>query len=84
VNFSRTPLPNPEGLLLHVGIYAYRTAALLEVARAEPGRRELDESLEQLRWLETGRTIAVRIVDAAPEEAHAIDVAKDLEVLAPD
>ena len=83
VNFSRIPLPNPEGLLLHVGIYAYCTAALLEVARAEPGRRELDESLEQLRWLETGRTIAVSIVDAAPEEAHAIDVATDLEALAP-
>jgi 3-deoxy-manno-octulosonate cytidylyltransferase (CMP-KDO synthetase) len=79
VDFSRRALTNPEGLLAHVGIYAYRSAALLDVAALEPRAREVEESLEQLRWLETGRTIALSVVQAPSLTAHAIDVAGDLQ-----
>lgn len=79
VDFARRPLANREGLLLHVGIYAYRSGSLLEVAEGTPGPRELKASLEQLRWLETGRTVGLCVVDADASQAHAIDTRRDLE-----
>jgi 3-deoxy-manno-octulosonate cytidylyltransferase (CMP-KDO synthetase) len=80
LDFSRSPLPDGAGAtLLHVGIYAYRAATLLEVAAAPPSPREQAESLEQLRWLEQGRPIAVALHDGAPRLAHAIDTAQDLD-----
>jgi 3-deoxy-manno-octulosonate cytidylyltransferase (CMP-KDO synthetase) len=78
IDFARHPLKNPEGLLLHVGIYAYRSDSLLKVAQEKPGPRELNASLEQLRWLETGRTVGLSVVDAHSSEAHAIDTKNDL------
>lgn len=56
---------NPHGLpwLLHVGIYAYRRAYLLELTRRPPSRLEQLEKLEQLRALEAGATIQVALVD---------------------
>ncbi len=79
VDFARHPLGSPDGLLLHVGIYAYRSSSLLEVAEVKPGPRELAASLEQLRWLETGRTVGLCVADAHPSQAHAIDTRIDLE-----
>jgi len=52
--------PEPlEGFWKHVGIYAYRKAVLMEIARTAPTPLETAESLEQLRLLETGRRIRV-------------------------
>ena len=81
-NFSRKPLNNEEGLLLHVGIYAYNTASLLEVAMLPPSPREVEESLEQLRWVENGRGVGLTVAQASPAEAHAIDVLNDLQAQA--
>ncbi|MBJ96035.1 MAG: hypothetical protein CMP23_16345 [Rickettsiales bacterium] len=81
-SFSRQPLnPGPTAssdLLLHIGVYAYRTAALLELARRTPGPLELSESLEQLRWLENQHHIAIRVLDEVPAAALAIDRPHDL------
>jgi 3-deoxy-manno-octulosonate cytidylyltransferase (CMP-KDO synthetase) len=79
VDFAREPLHNPEGILLHVGIYAYRSASLLELATLPPGPRESAVSLEQLRWLEQGRAIGLKVVRAPAAEAHAIDSPKDIQ-----
>jgi 3-deoxy-manno-octulosonate cytidylyltransferase (CMP-KDO synthetase) len=64
--FSRSPLPfmrkwTGKGgpLLRHVGIYAYRAAALATFVSLKPSALELAESLEQLRALEHGMTIQV-------------------------
>ena len=63
--FSRSPLPfmrawNAKAKLLrHVGIYAYRSAALATFVSLKPSALELAESLEQLRALEHGMTIQV-------------------------
>jgi 3-deoxy-manno-octulosonate cytidylyltransferase (CMP-KDO synthetase) len=49
---------------LHLGIYAYRPAALRAYAAAPPSRLEALEGLEQLRLLETGQPIRVVSFDA--------------------
>jgi 3-deoxy-manno-octulosonate cytidylyltransferase (CMP-KDO synthetase) len=63
--FSRSPLPFMRkwnvnaNLLRHVGIYAYRAAALATFVSLKPSALEVAESLEQLRALEHGMTIQV-------------------------
>jgi 3-deoxy-manno-octulosonate cytidylyltransferase (CMP-KDO synthetase) len=60
----------------HVGVYAYRPAALATFLAAPPSPLEQAERLEQLRALELGLTILVIDLDAAP---RGIDTAADLE-----
>lgn len=48
----------------HVGVYAYRPAALAAYAQWEPGPLETLEGLEQLRFLENGYPIKVVEVQA--------------------
>jgi 3-deoxy-manno-octulosonate cytidylyltransferase (CMP-KDO synthetase) len=79
--FSRSPVPHGmdghlEGVYIHVGIYAFRRSALLELVGRERGRYEVAESLEQLRALEVG--MAVRMVSVKGTEA-AVDRPKDIE-----
>lgn len=73
--FSRHPIPfmrNVEkddwlkqGVFYqHVGIYAYKAETLREVARLQPSRLELAESLEQLRWLENGLSIRMAVTQS--------------------
>lgn len=53
-------------LFLHIGLYAYRPAALRAYAAAEPSALEQLEGLEQLRFLDLG--MPIRIVEvAAPD-----------------
>lgn len=88
--FSRAPIPwmrdafardsnaLPRGatFLRHIGIYAYRAGFLKQFAALEPTPLERAESLEQLRALEHGYSIAVRL---APEPFPAgIDTEEDL------
>jgi 3-deoxy-manno-octulosonate cytidylyltransferase (CMP-KDO synthetase) len=54
------PMAAPEAhkaVRLHLGVYAYRPAALAAYAALEPTPLELCEGLEQLRFLESGQTI---------------------------
>jgi 3-deoxy-manno-octulosonate cytidylyltransferase (CMP-KDO synthetase) len=65
--FSRLAVPWGEGARYHhIGIYAYRRAALERVVALPPGALEQRESLEQLRALEAGLRIDVALVDAVP------------------
>jgi 3-deoxy-manno-octulosonate cytidylyltransferase (CMP-KDO synthetase) len=50
----------------HIGIYAYRRAALARFVTLPPGRLEQREKLEQLRALEAGLRIDVALVDTLP------------------
>lgn len=72
--FSRSPIPavrdgQPELngrsqlFLQHLGLYAYRKKALLELAMMPPEPIEEAEKLEQLRVLAMGWTIQVGVVD---------------------
>lgn len=65
--FTRATAPWGEGTLYHhIGIYAYRRAALEKFVSLPPCQLELREKLEQLRALEHGLRIEVIRVDTIP------------------
>lgn len=89
--FSRAPIPwhrdgAPAGLgsqtqfkgaLRHLGIYAYRVAALLRLTQLPPATLEQAESLEQLRALQAGMQIVV--TEATIPPGMGIDTPQDIE-----
>lgn len=89
--FSRAPIPwnrqgavadlasqsQFEGASRHLGIYAYRMAALLRMTALPPSRLEQLEKLEQLRALESGMQIVV--ATAVTSAGIGIDTSEDLE-----
>ena len=75
--FSRMPVPWGEGPLWHhIGVYAYRRAALARFVRTPPSPLERRESLEQLRALEAGMRIACARVEHGP---FGVDTPADLD-----
>ena len=60
--FTRTTAPSGEGPLYHhIGLYAYRRAALARFVKLPPSTLEKRERLEQLRALEAGMRIDVAL-----------------------
>jgi 3-deoxy-manno-octulosonate cytidylyltransferase (CMP-KDO synthetase) len=75
--FTRATAPWGEGdLLHHIGLYAYRRAALKRFVSLPPSPLEKREKLEQLRALEAGMRIDIMIVDTVP---LGVDTPEDLE-----
>lgn len=75
--FSRAAVPyGPGPLWHHVGIYAYRRAALERFVALPQSPLERRESLEQLRALEAGMRIACTRVERG---AFGVDTPADLE-----
>ena len=75
--FSRAAAPWGDGPYYHhVGIYAYRRAALERFTTLPPGILEQREKLEQLRALEAGMRIDVALIDTVP---LGVDTPADLE-----
>jgi 3-deoxy-manno-octulosonate cytidylyltransferase (CMP-KDO synthetase) len=75
--FTRATAPHGDGPLYHhIGIYAYRRAALERFVALKPSPLELREKLEQLRALEDGMRIDVSIVDTVP---LGVDTPADLD-----
>lgn len=75
--FTRATAPYGSGPLYHhIGLYAYRRAALARFVALGPSALEERESLEQLRALEAGMRIDVEIVDSIP---LGVDTPADLE-----
>jgi len=65
--FSRAPVPWGKGAHYHhIGLYAYRRAALERFVSLPPSVLEQRESLEQLRALEAGMRIDAALVDTVP------------------
>jgi 3-deoxy-manno-octulosonate cytidylyltransferase (CMP-KDO synthetase) len=65
--FTRATAPSGEGPLYHhIGLYAFRRAALDRYVGLPPAPLEMREKLEQLRALEAGMRIDVAIVEAVP------------------
>lgn len=87
--FSRAPipcwrdgagaLPAAPQPLRHIGLYAYRVAALRRFHGLPPAPLEQCEALEQLRALHHGLQIRVGVIDSAPP--HGVDTAADLEAV---
>jgi 3-deoxy-manno-octulosonate cytidylyltransferase (CMP-KDO synthetase) len=75
--FTRAAAPYGDGPRYHhIGLYAYRRAALERFVNLPPSSLELQEKLEQLRALEAGMRIDIGIVDSVP---RGVDTAPDLE-----
>src|SRR6185312_4404573 len=80
--FSRATIPYDRdqggfaGYRKHLGIYAYRKAALEKFAELPPGWLENVEKLEQLRLLEAGIDIHVA---GAPADTIGVDTEEDLQ-----
>lgn len=74
--FSRLKTPWGEGAYYHhIGIYAYRRAALARFIKLKPSPLEKREKLEQLRALEAGMQIDAALVDSVP---LGVDTPEDL------
>jgi 3-deoxy-manno-octulosonate cytidylyltransferase (CMP-KDO synthetase) len=77
--FSRATIPYQRGIPLaprkHLGLYAYRKAALRRFAELPPSPLESAERLEQLRWLEEGMSIHVV---PTPYDTIGVDTEEDL------
>lgn len=75
--FTRATAPWGEGPLYHhIGLYAYRRAALERFVSLPPSPLERREKLEQLRALEAGMRIDADIVRSVP---LGVDTPEDLE-----
>jgi 3-deoxy-manno-octulosonate cytidylyltransferase (CMP-KDO synthetase) len=76
--FTRATAPHGDGPLYHhIGLYAFRRAALERFVSLPPSPLEQRERLEQLRALEAGMRIDVMIVDTAP---LGVDTPEDLDI----
>lgn len=78
--FSRSPIPvarngEPQRYQ-HVGVYAFKPEALKAYCAMSPTPLEQHEMLEQLRWLENGKSWAIA---TAPNKPLSIDTPEDLE-----
>jgi len=89
VYFSRTAIPYIRGkdpvdwlsshvFYMHIGLYGFRRDTLLQVTSLPQSPLELAESLEQLRWIENGYTIAVK---TTTYESFGVDTPEDLKKL---
>lgn len=77
--FSRNRVPSGAGPLWHhIGVYAFRRAALARFVALPPTAIEQRENLEQLRAMEAGMGIGVARVASAP---LGVDTAADLETM---
>lgn len=87
--FSRAPIPHLRNqakedwlkhhdFFKHIGIYGYRIDVLNSITKLPVSVFEKAESLEQLRWLESGYKIKVDITDI---QSYGVDTPEDLEKL---
>jgi 3-deoxy-manno-octulosonate cytidylyltransferase (CMP-KDO synthetase) len=81
--FSKYPIPyDRDGIgtpvYKHVGLYAFRRAALEAFHRLPPSRLERTENLEQLRFLENG--IPITVVETT-EPTVGVDTEDDLRAV---
>jgi 3-deoxy-manno-octulosonate cytidylyltransferase (CMP-KDO synthetase) len=75
--FTRATAPHGDGPRYHhIGLYAYRYAALERFVKLPPSPLERQERLEQLRALEAGMRIDITVVDTVP---RGVDTPTDLE-----
>ena len=87
--FSRAPVPwagadDDLPLYHHIGLYAYRRAALTRYVALPPSALEQRERLEQLRALEAGMRIDAALVDRVPFDVNTpADLDRARRLMAP-
>ena len=76
--FSRSPIPFGGPFFKHVGIYGFRAESLNKFVALPQSKLEKSERLEQLRAIENGMTIGIKVLDL--EHPISVDTASDLEL----
>ncbi|GGF01847.1 3-deoxy-manno-octulosonate cytidylyltransferase [Stappia taiwanensis] len=77
--FTRATAPTGPGpLYQHIGLYAFRRAALEAFVALPPSPLEIRERLEQLRALEAGMRIDVSLIDSVPMD---VNTPEDIEAV---
>lgn len=77
VYFSRQAIPHNAPIYYHhIGVYSYTPETLKKFVSLQPTTLEKTERLEQLRILENGVPIGVKLVDKIPT---SVDTLEDLE-----
>jgi 3-deoxy-manno-octulosonate cytidylyltransferase (CMP-KDO synthetase) len=83
IYFSRNPIPfqrdleeNAPTYFKHIGLYAYTFKALQEITELPESSLEKSEKLEQLRWIENGKSVAIKETTI---ESMSVDTPEDLE-----
>jgi 3-deoxy-manno-octulosonate cytidylyltransferase (CMP-KDO synthetase) len=66
LTFTRANAQGPGPHYHHIGLYAYRRAALERFVKLPPSANEQRERLEQLRALDAGMRIDVALVNSVP------------------
>ncbi|ABD25728.1 3-deoxy-manno-octulosonate cytidylyltransferase [Novosphingobium aromaticivorans DSM 12444] len=83
--FSKRPIPfgapSAMPLRLHVGLYAYRRAALDRYVALGPCELELAEGLEQLRFIHAGLPVTLVDVPAPPGGLWEVNNPEDVRVV---
>ncbi|MBT3621486.1 MAG: 3-deoxy-manno-octulosonate cytidylyltransferase [Flavobacteriales bacterium] len=77
-NFCReiTNFSTKKTYFKHIGIYGYRTKTLSEICKLPPSKNEINERLEQLRWLDNNYLIKVGVTT---HEGISVDTPEDIE-----
>lgn len=76
--FSRSAIPHgPDLGYHHIGMYAFRPETLQRMVHAKPTPLEKGEKLEQLRILELGMKIGVKVVNTIP---LGVDIPEDIKI----
>lgn len=76
ITFTRADAEGPGPHYHHIGLYAYRRAALERFVKLPPSENERRERLEQLRALDAGMRIDIALVQSVP---LGVDTPEDLE-----
>lgn len=86
--FSKSIIPHVspgttphQSVLLHLGLYAYRPAALAAYAARGPVPLELQEGLEQLRFLDAGLAVGVAVCQAPEWEMIELNNPTDVPLI---
>jgi 3-deoxy-manno-octulosonate cytidylyltransferase (CMP-KDO synthetase) len=86
--FSKSIIPHAapgttpiQPILLHIGVYAYRPAALEAYAALPPAPLELQEGLEQLRFLDAGLPVGTVLCEAPPWEIVELNNPTDVPLI---
>ena len=74
--FTRADATGPGPHYHHIGLYAYRRAALARFVKLPPSANEMRERLEQLRALDAGMRIDAVVVKSVP---LGVDTPEELE-----
>jgi len=80
-----TPGTTPNrSVLLHLGLYAYRPSALADYTARAPSALELQEGLEQLRFLDAGLPVGVAICEPPGWEMIELNNPGDIALIEPE